>query len=62
MASAPASLCTSCVFVRLVHGRRGQTYLMCRNEAIKAKYLPQPVVQCHGYTPEGDAATRPRTD
>jgi hypothetical protein len=43
------SLCLSCTFVRLVHGRREQTYLLCRNEAIPAKYPPQPVVTCPGY-------------
>ena len=43
------SLCHTCVFVRKVTGRLGQTYLMCQNEAIPAKYLPQPVLQCTGY-------------
>ena len=45
----PPSLCHTCVFVRKVRGRLGQTYLMCQNEAIPAKYLPQPVLQCTGY-------------
>ena len=45
------SLCHTCVFVRKVTGRLGQTYLMCQNEAILAKYLPQPVLQCVGYSP-----------
>ena len=45
------SLCHTCVFVRKVTGRLGQTYLMCQNEAIPAKYLPQPVLQCVGYAP-----------
>jgi hypothetical protein len=44
-----ASLCPSCAFVRLVAGRRGQTYLLCGNEAIPAKYPPQPVTACSGY-------------
>lgn len=43
------SLCTSCDFVRLVQGRRGQTYFLCRNERIVAKYPPQPVLDCPGY-------------
>jgi hypothetical protein len=47
----PASLCLTCIFVREVKGRLGQTYLMCQNEAIPAKYLPQPVLQCVGYAP-----------
>ena len=47
----PASLCHTCTFVREVKGRLGQTYLMCQNEAIPAKYLPQPVLQCVGYSP-----------
>jgi hypothetical protein len=47
----PSSLCHSCTFVREVKGRLGQTYLMCQNEAIPAKYLPQPVLQCVGYSP-----------
>ncbi|MBK7779248.1 MAG: hypothetical protein IPJ58_00380 [Ardenticatenia bacterium] len=43
------SLCGSCDFVRRVHGRRGQTYLLCGNERIAAKYPPQPVLNCPGY-------------
>jgi hypothetical protein len=46
--------------VRKVTGRLGQTYLMCQNEAIPAKYLPQPVLQCAGYaavTPPGGTAS-----
>ena len=46
-----ASLCYTCTFVREVRGRLGQTYFMCRNEAIPAKYLPQPVLECVGYSP-----------
>jgi len=44
-----SSLCLSCRFVREVRGRRGQLYLLCRNEAIEAKYPPQPVLACRGY-------------
>ena len=47
----PLSLCPGCVHVRLVTGRRGQTYLLCRNDAIADKYPPQPVVSCPGYAP-----------
>ena len=47
----PASLCHTCAFVREVTGRLGQTYLMCQNETIPAKYLLQPVLQCVGYAP-----------
>ena len=43
------SLCRSCAFVRLTEGRRGQTYLLCRNDAVGAKYPPQPVGRCAGY-------------
>ena len=43
------SLCDSCNFVRRVQGRRGQTYLLCRNEIIGAKYPPQPVLDCPGH-------------
>ena len=53
------SLCRSCAFVRLTEGRRGQTYLLCRNEAIGAKYPPQPVVRCPGWAPA--AQTAPET-
>ncbi len=45
------TLCLSCSFVRPVNGRLGQTYLLCRNEAIEAKYPPQPVHSCPGYAP-----------
>ena len=47
----PPSLCHTCSFVREVSGRYGQIYLLCRNEAIAAKYLPQPVLECAGYSP-----------
>jgi hypothetical protein len=43
------SLCLSCAFVRSVTGRRGQRYLLCRNEAIPEKYPRQPVLACSGY-------------
>jgi len=45
----PPSLCHTCAFVRLVHGRRRQTYYLCRNEAVPMKYPPQPVNDCEGY-------------
>lgn len=47
----PMSLCRSCAFVRLSEGRLGQTYFLCRNEAVGAKYPPQPIVRCFGYEP-----------
>lgn len=46
------SLCATCDFVRRVQGRLGQTYLLCRNERIAAKYPPQPVLDCPGYVRE----------
>jgi hypothetical protein len=59
-----ASLCHTCIFVREVKGRLGQTYLMCQNDEIAAKYLPQPVLQCVGYSPvspqQGAAAATSR--
>src|SRR6476659_8817012 len=45
----PPSLCTSCAFVRVVHGRNAMRYLLCRNEAIAEKYPRQPVLACPGY-------------
>jgi hypothetical protein len=45
------SLCPGCAYVRVVTGRRGQTYLLCRNPSIPEKYPPQPVVACRGYEP-----------
>ena len=36
--------------MRETHGRRGQRYLLCTNERIAAKYLPQPVLTCDVYT------------
>jgi hypothetical protein len=44
--------------MRPVRGRRGQRYLLCGNENVEAKYPPQPVRACHGYTPEAE----PRRD
>jgi hypothetical protein len=49
MTPSQTSLCQSCVFVRRVRGRRGQEYLLCRNEAIPEKYPRQPVLTCPGY-------------
>jgi hypothetical protein len=49
--TTPPSLCRSCSYVRHVHGRRGQTYLLCRNHAIAARYPRQPVRSCPGYEP-----------
>src|SRR5262245_66695329 len=49
--SSPASLCRSCRFVRTVRGRRGQQYLLCRNDAVPEKYPRQPVLSCDGYEP-----------
>jgi hypothetical protein len=45
------SLCRACAFVQLVSGRHGQTYLLCGNAAIPAKYPPQPVTACPGFSP-----------
>jgi hypothetical protein len=56
--SSPASLCLSCRFVRTVPGRRGQQYLLCRNDAIPEKYPRQPVVTCHGYEESDSAGER----
>jgi hypothetical protein len=53
---AGLSLCPSCVFVKETTGRRGQTYLLCRNQAIEAKYPPQPVLACPGYRPRAERA------
>jgi len=51
------TLCRSCSSVRLVAGRRGQTYLLCRNPAIPAKYPRQPVRSCPGYEPAAEQGT-----
>ena len=64
-AATPMSLCRSCAFVRLVEGRRGQTYLLCRNEAVAVKYPPQPVGRCAGYAaapPDEPSADEPPLD
>jgi hypothetical protein len=50
------SKCLTCTFVRHVHGRRGQTYLLCRNDDIPEKYPRQPVLTCAGYQDEGGAS------
>lgn len=43
------SLCLSCIHGRVVTGRYEQTYLLCRNETVDAKYPRQPVTTCLGY-------------
>jgi hypothetical protein len=52
MTDRTPTLCASCAFVRHVNGRRGQTYLLCRNENIAAKYPRQPILTCPGYQPK----------
>jgi hypothetical protein len=54
----PPSLCPGCVYVRLVKGRRDQTYLLCRNPAIPEKYPRQPVTTCPGYRSRAEAERR----
>jgi hypothetical protein len=49
MTSSEKSLCESCLFVHVVRGRRGQQYLLCRNDSIPEKYPRQPVLACIGY-------------
>lgn len=51
-AASPDSLCSTCIFARRVRGRLGQTYLLCRNDAVPDRYPRQPVRACHGYEPE----------
>ena len=46
-----SSLCHSCAEMRRVTGKRGQTYYLCGSDAVDAKYPPQPVVACRGYSP-----------
>jgi hypothetical protein len=46
-----AGLCATCAFTQAVTGRRGQRYLLCRNDNVPARYPPQPVLTCSGYEP-----------
>ena len=52
----PPSLCITCSWMRVTQGKRGQHYLLCRNDAIPAKYLPQPVVRCAGWAATAEGA------
>jgi hypothetical protein len=61
MTPGPVSLCLSCRFVRTVHGRRGQQYLLCQNVAVPEKYPRQPVLACRGYERSGSPAKKPTT-
>ncbi len=48
----PASLCESCVHVRVIESNKGSRFLMCgraRDEPRFPKYPPQPVLNCVGY-------------
>ena len=58
MADRTPTLCTSCTFVRHVHGRHGQLYLLCRNNTIPAKYPRQPIHTCPGYQTSAPAPER----
>jgi hypothetical protein len=58
MADRTPTLCTSCTFARHVHGRQGQLYLLCRNDAIPAKYPRQPILTCPGYQTRTPATER----
>jgi hypothetical protein len=60
MTSSGTSLCRSCLFVRTVRGRRGQQYLLCRNDAIPEKYPRQPVLACAGYRAADPPEDAPR--
>jgi len=55
------SLCPTCAFVQNVHGRHGQTYYLCRNTTVAAKYPRQPVGSCHGFTSNIQHDDRSRT-
>ena len=47
------SLCTTCEYVRKVVTGTGSVFLMCelsRSDARYAKYPPQSVVRCSGYS------------
>jgi len=55
-AATPASLCHSCADMHPVVGKLGQTYFLCRSEALGEKYPRQPVTACPGYS------IRSRTD
>lgn len=50
--SPPESLCLTCAYARRVRGRLAQDYLLCRNDAVLAKYPRQPVRACEGYKPD----------
>ena len=54
MESVNVNLCPGCAFAWEVRGRRGQIYLLCRNESVPEKYPRQPVVSCAGYKPKRD--------
>lgn len=43
------SLCRSCAEMRPVAGKLGQTYFLCRSDAVAEKYPRQPVFACLGY-------------
>jgi tetratricopeptide (TPR) repeat protein len=60
VSSLPASLCQSCFFMRAVRGRHGRQYLLCRNDAIAAKYPRQPVSTCREYAPRDDSGRSAR--
>lgn len=45
------SLCQTCAFARLVRGRLGQTYILCRSDAVPDKYPRQPIRSCTGFEP-----------
>lgn len=52
----PHSLCSACSWMRITYGKLGQHYLLCRNDAVPAKYPPQPVGRCAGFALAGAAA------
>ncbi len=54
-------LCPGCAHVRIVKGRRGQRYLLCRNPLIPERYPRQPVVACAGYRPVSTGTPSPGT-
>ena len=59
-ASVPAGLCAACVHRRMVHSKRGSSFLLCalsRTDARFPRYPPLPVLACAGFQRDSGAGT-----
>ena len=54
-------MCSTCLWVRVVQSARGSAFYLCRRSEMEpqfARYPRLPVIQCAGFEPGHEAATK----